>query len=43
MDLDAFVWLLTDDGQRLLAAAAEGVESAGADSLALQTRLRRTA
>ena len=39
MDLDAFRWLLTDDGQRLLAAATE----AGDDSLATQTRLRRTA
>lgn len=39
MDLDAFRWLLTDDGQRLVAAATE----AGDDSLATQTRLRRTA
>ena len=39
MDLDAFRWLLTDDGQQLLAAAVE----AGDDSLATQTRLRRTA
>lgn len=39
MDLDAFRWLLTDDGQQLLAAATE----AGDDSLATQTRLRRTA
>ncbi|GAA1788233.1 class I SAM-dependent methyltransferase [Nocardioides hankookensis] len=39
MDLDAFRWLLTDDGQRLLAAATE----AGDDSLATQTRLRRKA
>ena len=39
MDLDAFRWLLTDDGQRLLDAAVE----AGDDSLATQTRLRRTA
>lgn len=39
MDLDAFRWLLTDDGQALLAAATE----AGDDSLATQTRLRRTA
>lgn len=39
MDLDAFRWLLTDDGQALLAAAVE----AGDDSLATQTRLRRTA
>ena len=39
MDLEAFRWLLSDDGQRLLAAATE----AGDDSLATQTRLRRTA
>ncbi|GAA4698026.1 class I SAM-dependent methyltransferase [Nocardioides conyzicola] len=39
MDLDAFRWLLTDAGQQLLAAAVE----AGDDSLATQTRLRRTA
>jgi len=39
VDLDAFRWLLTDDGQALLAAAV----AAGDDSLATQTRLRRTA
>jgi hypothetical protein len=39
VDLDAFRWLLTDSGQQLLAAAVE----AGDDSLATQTRLRRTA
>lgn len=39
MDLDAFRWLLTDDGQRLLANAV----AAGDDSLATLTRLRRTA
>ncbi|GAA4375993.1 class I SAM-dependent methyltransferase [Nocardioides caricicola] len=39
MHLDAFRWLLTDDGQRLLAAAVE----AGDDSLATLTRLRRIA
>ena len=39
MDLEAFRWLLTEDGQRLLAAATEAVD----DSLATQTRLRRTA
>ncbi len=39
MDLDAFRWLLTDDGQQLLAAAA----AAGDDSLATHDRLRRTA
>lgn len=43
MDLDAFRWLLTDDGQRLLATATEQLESAGDDSLGIQTRLRRTA
>ncbi len=39
MDLDAFRWLLTDDGQRLLASATtlEG------DALAVGERLRRTA
>ena len=39
MDLDAFRWLLTDEGQRLLASAAD----AGDDSLAAQNGLRRTA
>jgi len=39
VDLDAFRWLLTDDGQRLLAEAVE----AGDDSLATLTRLRRRA
>jgi len=39
VDLDAFRWLLTDDGQRLLAAAVD----AGDDSLQTPTRLRRTA
>lgn len=39
MDLDAFRWLLTEDGRRLLEAAAE----AGPDPLAAQTSLRRTA
>lgn len=39
MDLDAFRWLLTDDGQRLLGEAV----AAGDDSLATLTRLRRTA
>lgn len=42
MDLDAFRWLLTDDGQRLLAAASVELQRAGDDSLAVQTRLRRT-
>lgn len=39
MDLDAFRWLLTDDGQALLAAATE-VEG---DELHAQEQLRRTA
>ena len=38
MDLDAFRWLLTDDGQHLLARAAEAPE----DPLRAQTELRRT-
>jgi SAM-dependent methyltransferase len=37
VDLDAFRWLLTDDGQELLATA----ESATGDELAVQARLRR--
>jgi THUMP domain-like len=39
VDLDAFHWLLTHEGQRLLAAARD----AGADSLSSQAVLRRTA
>ncbi len=39
MDLDAFQWLLTGEGQRLLAAATEASD----DSLQAQTALRRTA
>lgn len=39
MDLEAFRWLLTDDGQRLLEEAV----GAGDDSLATLTRLRRLA
>lgn len=39
MDLEAFRWLLTDEGQRLLAEAV----AAGDDSLATLTRLRRQA
>jgi SAM-dependent methyltransferase len=39
VDLDAFQWLLTDEGQRLLGAAAE----ASGDSLQAQSALRRTA
>jgi hypothetical protein len=40
VDLDAFRWLLTDDGQRLLARATD---VAGDDPLRAQTALRRTA
>jgi SAM-dependent methyltransferase len=40
MELDDFRWLLTDDGQRLLAAADEVVDE---DPLRAQTSLRRTA
>lgn len=40
MDLDAFRWLLTDDGQRLLARATAAV---GDDPLRAQTALRREA
>jgi SAM-dependent methyltransferase len=39
MDLDAFRWLLTDEGQQLLVAAAGAPE----DPLRAQTELRRTA
>ena len=42
MDLEAFRWLLSADGARLLADAGAAVE-AGEDPLATQTRLRRTA
>ncbi|GAB3199680.1 class I SAM-dependent methyltransferase [Nocardioides hungaricus] len=42
MDLDAFRWLLTADGQALLAEADRELRSAD-DSLAALTRLRRTA
>ncbi len=42
MDLDAFRWLLTDDGQALLARAEEA-QAWGAEELALQAELRRTA
>ena len=40
MDLDAFRWLLTDDGQQLLTRAAE---LTGVDELHAQAELRRTA
>jgi SAM-dependent methyltransferase len=39
MDLDAFRWLLTDDGQKLLAQAAEAPE----DELKAQAQLRQVA
>ncbi|CAI9415617.1 class I SAM-dependent methyltransferase [Nocardioides sp. T2.26MG-1] len=42
MDLEAFRWLLTAEGARLLDATAASV-AAGEDTLACQTRLRRTA
>ncbi|TQL70241.1 methyltransferase family protein [Nocardioides albertanoniae] len=49
MDLDAFAWLLTDDGQRLLTRAtemtADGSDGKGSDGkgsgLAVQTALRK--
>ena len=41
VDLDAFRWLLTDDGQALLARAAER-RRPGDDPLRAQTALRRT-
>ncbi len=41
MDLDAFRWLLTDEGQALLARAAD--LAATGDELHIQTELRRTA
>ena len=46
MDLDAFRWLLTDDGAALLARVAELVPAEaprGVDELAVQTELRRHA
>ena len=42
VDLDAFRWLLSEPGQRLLADATE-VLTPGADPLAAQATLRRTA
>lgn len=42
MDLDAFRWLLTDDGQALLASATASL-AAGDDELAVQSQLRRGA
>lgn len=42
MDLDAFRWLLTDDGQALLASATAALAASG-DELAVQSELRRGA
>ena len=42
MDLDAFRWLLTEAGQRLLVEADE-VTSVEGDALKAQSALRRTA
>jgi SAM-dependent methyltransferase len=41
VDLEAFRWLLTDEGQRLLARAVEATDS-GAEELTVQAELRRT-
>lgn len=43
MDLDAFRWLLTPAGQRLLDSAVETVAQLGDDPLRAQATLRRTA
>lgn len=43
MDLDAFRWLLTDDGQDLLGRAAEASADPLADPLRAQAAVRRTA
>jgi SAM-dependent methyltransferase len=43
VDLDAFAWLLTDDGQPLLAEAVALGTAAGDDPLAAHDALRRTA
>ena len=42
MDLDAFRWLLTDPGQRLLARAEEAETETGEEPLAATMRLRGT-
>ena len=42
MDLDAFAWLLTDEGQAVLARAVEAAGQDGYDELAVQAQLRRT-
>ncbi len=43
MDLEAFAWLLTDDGQALLARAEAATAQPGYDEMAVQAGLRRTA
>jgi hypothetical protein len=42
VDLDAFRWLLTDEGQAVLARAVEATAEPGYDELAVQAELRRT-
>ena len=42
VDLDAFAWLLTDDGQAVLARAVKATGQDGYDELAVQAQLRRT-
>jgi len=42
VDLDAFAWLLTDEGQGVLARAVEATGQEGHDELAVQNELRRT-
>lgn len=42
VDLDAFGWLLTDDGQALLAAAEAALAEPGSTGLSVQSALRRT-
>ena len=42
VDLDAFRWLLTDEGQGVLARAVEATADAEHDELAIQARLRRS-
>jgi SAM-dependent methyltransferase len=42
VDLDAFGWLLTDDGQTVLARAEAATAADGSGELAVQAELRRT-
>ena len=42
VDLDAFRWLLTDEGRAVLARAVEATGEVGYDELAVQAELRRT-